>query len=69
MVQHVIAKDEWSTTQTPMKLEAEPEPEPHSHIVTSIVSPAGQDKTTHIEPQRYCGKKNIAGKGCVYSQS
>ena len=48
-----------------MKLKAESEPEPHSYIVTCIVPPAGRDKTTHIEPHRYCGKKNVASKGCV----
>jgi hypothetical protein len=34
----------------PVKAEDESEPELHSHIVTSIVPPAGQDRTTHIEP-------------------
>ena len=43
-----------------MKLKTQSEPELHSHIVTSIVPPAGPDKTTHIEPNRYCGKKNVA---------
>ena len=53
----------------PEKLEAVSEPELHSHIVTSIVAPTGRDKTTHIEPHRYCGKRNVASKGCVHSQS
>ena len=39
-----------------------------SHIATSIVSPAGRDKTTQIEPHRNCGKGNVAIKGCIYSQ-
>ena len=52
-----------------VKLEAESEPELHFHIVTSIAAPAGRDKTTHIEPHRYCGKRNVASKGCIYSQS
>ena len=43
-----------------MKLKAESKPELHSHIVTGIVPPAGRDKTTHIEPYRYCGKKDVA---------
>ena len=62
--------DEWSVIRPnlPVKLETDSEPELHSHIVTSIVAPAGRDKTTHIEP-RYCGKRNVASKGCVYSQS
>lgn len=56
------------TTKT-VKPKAESEPELRSHIVTSIVPPAGRDKTTHIEPYRYCGKKIVASKGLVYSQS
>ena len=52
-----------------VKLKAEPEPQLHSHSVTSIVPPAGQDKTTHIKPYRYWGKINVAIRGCVYSQS
>ena len=50
-------------------LKAESEPELHSHIVTCIVPPAGRDKTMRIKPHRYCGKKNVASKRCVYSQS
>ena len=66
--QYVTAMDKRSTTQ-PVKLKAESKPELLSHIVTCIAPPAGRDKTMHLEPHRYRGKKNVASKDYVYSQS